>query len=79
MKAITWLVGFAIALALLKVSMQLALALFALGLLLAFVRAPRETFAVLSGLMLMGVFAKRPEFGLWLFTVLIIASRPWRK
>lgn len=79
MKALTWLVGLAIALAVLKVSIQAALVLLALGLLLAFARAPRETFAVLAGLMLLGLFTKRPELGLWFLTVVVIASRPWKK
>lgn len=78
-KALLWLVGLAMALALLKVAMQTAFIILALALLASFAKAPRETFAVLCGLLLMGLFVNRPELGLWLFTVLMLASRPWKK
>lgn len=74
MRPLLWIFAGCIALAAFRMVVFAGVVVLGIGLLAAAAKAPRETLGFLGGLLLLGLFAHRPEIGLAMFGLLIAAN-----
>ncbi|APG61993.1 hypothetical protein LPB140_03220 [Sphingorhabdus lutea] len=72
MRLLLWLIVLSFALVTLRIALAAFLAFLAVGLLVALVRAPRQTLTVICALALLQAFNQYPLAGLLLMTAVIV-------